>query len=73
MPALLLCAVLKNSYFRHWVSLTIQHWNEAIVHLREKEALIRISRQRYHKIVNCCLHMLALAKEKKAAHRPIRL
>ena len=47
---------------------------QLLIHLREKslqerqQALFRISRQRYHKIVYCCLHMLASAKEKKAAH-----
>ena len=30
------------------------------------------SKGTYHKTVNCFLHMLASAKEKKAAHRPIR-
>ena len=41
-----------------------------LIHLREKslqekqQALFRILWQRYHKIVNCCLHMLASAKEK---------
>ena len=51
---------------------------QLLIHVREKslqerqQALFRISRQRYHKIVNYCFHMLASAKEKKAAHRPIQ-
>ena len=59
------------------VSLYNTGMKQLLIHLREKslqekqQALFRISWQRYHKIVNCCLHMLASAKEKKAAHRPI--
>ena len=58
--------------FTQQVSL---YWNEQLLmYLREKTLeetisfVFRISRQRYHKTVNCCLHMLAPAKEKKAAH-----
>ena len=51
---------------------------QLLMDLREKslqerqQALFRISRQGYYKTVNCCLHMLASVKEKKAVHRPIR-
>ena len=58
--------------FTQQVSL---YWNEQLlIYLRENLARqttsfgFRISRQKYHKTVNCCLHMLTSAKENKAAH-----